>query len=88
MATSHGAGAARNVCRELYAGPDGQLYCKPADEVIAVFRKTVLSREKFKVDAASTFAVPENYMVECQVQLDPWAVLVVAMRQQPDSGDA
>ncbi|MCX7597358.1 MAG: hypothetical protein N2512_00630, partial [Armatimonadetes bacterium] len=28
--------------RELYPGPDGQLYCKPVDEAVAFFRKTVL----------------------------------------------
>ena len=29
--------------RELHAGPEGQLYSKPADEVVAVFQRTVLS---------------------------------------------
>jgi sucrose-6-phosphate hydrolase SacC (GH32 family) len=83
-----GWGGTQCLPRELYAGPDGQLYCKPVNEVTAVFKKTVLSREQFKVDAASTFDVPDNYMVECQVQLDLKAELVIAMRQQPDSGDA
>lgn len=28
--------------RELYPGPDGQLYCKPVQEAVTFFRKTVL----------------------------------------------
>jgi len=85
-----GGGGTQCMPRELYAAPDGQLYCKPVDEVIAVFKKTVLSKENIKVDAdaTSTFDVPDNYMVECLFQLDPKAELVISMRQQSDSGDA
>ena len=83
-----GGGGTQCMPRELYADPGGQLYCKPVAEIIAVFKKTVLSKENIKVDATSTFDVPDNYMIECQVQLDPKAELVIALRQQPESGDA
>ncbi|MEI7910085.1 MAG: LamG-like jellyroll fold domain-containing protein [Verrucomicrobiota bacterium] len=35
-------GGTQCLPRELYAGPGGQLYCKPVEEVTAVFTKTVL----------------------------------------------
>jgi len=81
-------GGTQCLPRELYAGPEGQVYSKPAAEVSAVFSKAVLQRPDFTVDATSIFDVPDHYMLECQVQLDPKAELVIALRQQPDSGKA
>ncbi len=36
-------GGTMSLPREVYAGPGGQLYSKPAEEVVAVFEHTVLS---------------------------------------------
>jgi beta-fructofuranosidase len=39
--------------RELYPGPDGELYCKPADEIVAAFTETALDLADRPVPAAS-----------------------------------
>jgi sucrose-6-phosphate hydrolase SacC (GH32 family) len=46
-------GGTQCLPRELYAGPNGLLYCKPIDEVTAFFKKTVL-------DIAHTPAFTDN----------------------------
>lgn len=78
-------GGTQCLPRELYAGPDGQLYQRPVDEVTAVFSKSV-----FKMDASRDlqppFALeaPDHYMLQCQIRLDPQAPLTITMRQQAD----
>lgn len=39
-------GGTQCLPRELYPGPGGQLYCKPVDEVVAVYNRTVLTVAK------------------------------------------
>lgn len=78
-------GGTQSLPRELYAGPDGQLYQRPVDEVTAVFSKCV-----FKLDAPRdlppTFALetPDHYMLQCRIRIDPEAALKITMRQQTD----
>jgi len=81
-------GGAMCLPRELYAGPEGQFYSKPAQEVTALFNKTILSRKNVDVGTESTFDVPDHYMLECQIRLDPKADLIIRMRQQPGTGEA
>jgi sucrose-6-phosphate hydrolase SacC (GH32 family) len=81
-------GGTQCLPRELYAGPNGQVYSKPVDEITAAFKKTVLERESLDVGASSSFDVPEHYMLQCQVRLDPKAEWVVYMRQQAEDGKA
>jgi sucrose-6-phosphate hydrolase SacC (GH32 family) len=35
-------GGSQSLPRELYAGPSGQLYCKPASEIVALYGQTLL----------------------------------------------
>ena len=81
-------GGTQCLPRELYAGPEGQLYSRPVETISAAFKKTELQRANFNVDAASKFDAPDHYMLECEVQLDPKAEFVVAMRQQAGDGAA
>ena len=54
--------------REVYAGPSGLLYMKPVDEVVAVYKKTVLdlSGKPAPTDAVE---VPRHYMLDARVKL-------------------
>jgi len=73
-----------NLPRELYAGPEGQLYQRPLEEVTAAFTKTLLQFDKPRdVAAGLVLQTPANYMLQCSVQLDPQATLAINMRQQP-----
>jgi len=99
-------GGTQCLPRELYAGPEGQLYCRPVEEVVAVFTRTVLdlaSKPKLSQPAAAwhydgtallgsgsscTFEVPDHYMLQCEIRLDPKAQLAIAMRQQADGPHA
>ena len=94
--------------RELYAGPGGELYARPVDEVTAVFSETaldlatnppvcsapqwryedgVLQGWSERTGSQQVFDVPDHYMMQARVQLDPEAQLTVVFREQPDSGD-
>jgi sucrose-6-phosphate hydrolase SacC (GH32 family) len=78
-------GGTQCLPRELYAGPNGQLYQRPVDEVTAVFAKNVLDiREPREVGTGVVFPTPDNYMLECHVQLDPESTLTLNLRRQPD----
>lgn len=78
-------GGTQCLPRELYAGPDGQLYQKPVDEVTAVFTETASQFDSPRdLDSACVVATPDHYMLQCLVQLEPQAALTITMRQQPD----
>jgi len=73
--------------REIYPGPAGQLYSRPAAEATAAFTGAALKLPESKSlpeDDKCDFEVPDDYMLKCTVQLDPGAVLAVRMRQQGD----
>jgi sucrose-6-phosphate hydrolase SacC (GH32 family) len=74
--------------RELYAGPAGQLFQRPLAEVTAFFQKTLHQFDQAR-DVAEGFVLPtpNNYMLQCSVQMAPQAELTIVMRQQPDGGD-
>ena len=78
--------------REVYAGPDGLLYMKPVDEVLGIFKHTVLDLAgKPKLTRAGSpvlFDVPDNYMLDCRVKLTPASRFTIAMRRQHATGDA
>ena len=78
-------GGTQCLPRELYAGPGGQLYQRPVDEVTAVFAKSVLKADAPR-EVAPGFALetPDHYMLQCQVRLDPEATLTITMRRQAD----
>ena len=78
-------GGTQSLPRELYAGPDGQLFQRPVDEVTAVFKYPVLNiKEPRNVANGLVLPSPDNYMLECHVQLDPQATLTIGMREQSD----
>lgn len=80
-------GGTQCLPRELYAGPEGQLYQKPVDEVTAVFSKSVLKLDAPReLPPAFALDTPDHYMLRCLVQLDPEAALTITMRQQADGG--
>lgn len=77
-------GGTQCLPRELYPGAGGQLYCRPASEVTAVFSRTVLDLSGKPVPAA--VEVPDQYMLQCRVQLDPKAIFTLTMRQTEEPG--
>ena len=73
-------GGTQSLPRELYAGPEGQLYQRPVDEVTAVFSQKVLEiAEPRDVGAGLVLPTPDNYMLQCSIQLDPQAALTINM---------
>ena len=101
-------GGTQCLPRELYAGPGGQLYCRPVAEVSAVFTRTVLdlaqrpplaagsngwqyteaglSARAPRDDSACCLDVPDHYMLQCKLQLDPKAVFTLSMRETAEPG--
>lgn len=81
-------GGTQCLPRELYAGPDGELYCKPVDEVEPVFGRTVLDIARSREIGSSEFAfdVPDDYLMVCKLTLDHEAKLTLTMRETDDSG--
>lgn len=78
-------GGTQCLPRELYAGPNGQLYQRPVEEVTAAFTKTVLEIGKPRqIGAELTLPTPDHYMLQCSIQLDPQATTTITMRRQPD----
>jgi beta-fructofuranosidase len=55
------------------------LLFKPVPEAVAVFTKTV---EEISDVAEGLADVPDNYYLECQVELEPQAELQIVMRKQ------
>jgi len=78
-------GGTLSLPREIYPGPEGKLYSRPAAEVTAAFTGTALklpSPQPLPKDGKCSFKVPADYMLECAVRLDPKAILTVNLRQQ------
>ena len=78
-------GGTQCLPREAYEGPSGQLYFKPADEVVAVF-SNVYCETQMTVGPDTPVAVdaPDNYLLDCRVRLDAQSEFTVAFRQQAD----
>ncbi len=72
--------------REIYPGPSGQLYSRPAAEITAAFTETALDLASGAEGGACRFDVPDDYMMQGSFQLDPEATLTVTMRQQKEDG--
>jgi sucrose-6-phosphate hydrolase SacC (GH32 family) len=101
-------GGTQCLPRELYAGPGGQLYCRPVPEVSVVFTKCVLDLARKPALAAASggwhytaeglagngdaagsscaIRVPDHYMLQCKLALDPKAIFTLTMRQGEDTG--
>jgi len=69
--------------REVYAGPNGQLCFRPVPEATAQFNRVIFSSEKEPAlnTLPTSIATPENYLFECNVQLERGADFTVAMRR-------
>jgi sucrose-6-phosphate hydrolase SacC (GH32 family) len=80
-------GGTQCLPRELYAGPDGQLYQRPVDEVTAVFKHTTLQIAAPCNITMGSLPVPDHYMLQCNLQLDPQAIFTITMRQQANGAD-
>jgi hypothetical protein len=77
--------------RELYGGPEGQLFSRPTQEMIDVFAHEVLNLGESPIlhDASARWRreVPENYMIEVILTVSPDAVLTFVFRQNPETGE-
>lgn len=67
--------------RELYAGGDGELYCRPAQEIVELHSKRLASASASEPTALS---LPSDGMVECVATIKPGADLTLSIREQPD----
>lgn len=81
-------GGDQSVPREVYAGPDGMLYFRPVPEALAQFTQMEKIAAGMPTKTIQTFTMPDNYMLQCRLKIDPDAEVCIAMRQQeaPDSG--
>ena len=83
-------GGDQSVPREVYPGPNGQLYFRPIPEALAEFPVPVADSRTLPASTAlqPTLYAPDNYLLECHVSLDEKSEFTLAMRQQAgaDSG--
>ena len=78
-------GGTQSLPREAYEGSGGQLYFRPADEVVAAFSNVFYkTRMTVRPDAPSVMDAPSHYMLDCRVRLGANAEFTVALRQQAD----
>ena len=103
-------GGSQCLPREIYAGPDGQLYCRPASEVTAVFKheilnltskpslETLMGEVQWSYEGETLVGksgavsqcrmdVPDNYMLQLEVLIEPQSEFSVVMREQPTTGE-
>jgi sucrose-6-phosphate hydrolase SacC (GH32 family) len=67
--------------RELYPGGQGELFCRPASEIVAMH-----ATEISKPDPATpnVLPLPSDGMIECVADIEPGADLSLTIREQPD----
>lgn len=76
--------------RELYAGPDGALLCRPADEVVSAFGSTTvaLSEEQAGLTLPLRLETPGDALITCVAEMSPGSELTISVREQPETGEA
>ncbi len=67
--------------RELYAGDGGELYCRPAAEIVALHGRLVA--RAFASDP-QRLPLPSDGMIECIASIEPSADLTLSIREQAD----
>ena len=73
--------------REIYPGPGGRLYCKPAEEVVNFFSETHFAYKLQDGELPARIDTPDNYMLGCTVRMSPDAMLDIVLRAQEDLTD-
>ena len=82
-------GGTQSLPREAYEGPNGQLYFKPAEEAVAAFSRLLReTKMTIRAGAAAVVEVPDHYLMECRVRLEPQSEFTVALRRQEDGATA
>jgi beta-fructofuranosidase len=76
------------VPREVYAGARGQLLFRPVREAVAAFPVVVADSRRLPHSTAlpSSLSAPDNYMLECRVQLSGNSEFTLSMREQAGPG--
>lgn len=67
--------------RELYAGPQGELLCRPAEEIVRLHGRKIA--EASPADP-QVLPMPQDGMVECIVRPAPGQTVTLSIREQPD----
>jgi len=67
--------------RELYAGSNGELLCRPVQEIVQAHR-TVIAQPS--AADPRTLPLPQDGMIECRATISPDADLTLTIREQPD----
>lgn len=79
-------GGTQCLPRELYAGPDGLLFCRPVPEALRPFRHIALQvPEREALDHWSA-DVPPNYLLDCSVAIPLGSTLTLTMRAESGAG--
>ena len=77
------AGGPMPLPREVYGGPNGLLYMKPVEEVVAAFDRTAIDLTDIaRSTPGAVFDVPEDYMLDCRVKLTPESQLAISIGGQ------
>jgi len=76
------------VPREVYAGARGQLLFRPVPEALAAFPVVATDSSQLPSSTApeSSLSVPDNYLLECRVQLSKTSEFTLSMREQAERG--
>jgi sucrose-6-phosphate hydrolase SacC (GH32 family) len=67
--------------RELYAGPKGELLCRPAGEIVAQFTKTA---SEAPAGENRSLPCPNAGMILATIQLNGASEITIAVHEQPD----
>jgi beta-fructofuranosidase len=83
-----GWGGDQCVPREVYAGAHGQLLFRPVPEALAAFPVVAANSYRLQDTAGLpiSLSVPDNYLLECRVQLSETSEFTLSMREQAGPG--
>jgi beta-fructofuranosidase len=74
-------GGFMSMPRELYPGGQGELFCRPAAETVALHSKSVAVAPE---PERTVLPLPSDGMIECVATIEPGADLTLSIREQPD----
>jgi beta-fructofuranosidase len=70
------SGGSMPIPREVYEGPEGLLYMKPAEEIVAFFNKTAI--DLTEQPSRTSLAVPPAYMLDYRIKMYPQSRITIS----------
>ncbi|NUN94855.1 MAG: family 43 glycosylhydrolase [Candidatus Omnitrophica bacterium] len=80
-------GGDQSIPREVYPGPNGQLYFRPVSEVLGQYSKSLLDVESTDPTGNAPYDTPRDYLLDCFIDMKGASEVSVVLRAAGE-GDA